>query len=121
MSWEDTIKKKKYNSDDAWLNKFDSDFNTFVEILTDYFIENEIKDDLERKNKRSDSNEYSMQTHKNLETALKEVLYDDISKNIWRKLNEKVQEIFTETDELGNLLILIEAIDKNEAEFSIMW
>ena len=57
-----------------------------------------------------------MLTHKNLETALKEVLYDDISKNIWRKLNEKVQEIFTETDELGNLLILIEAIDKNEAE-----
>lgn len=110
MSWEDTIKKKY---EDAWLRKFDSDFDTFVETLTDYFIENEIKDNLERKN---NSNEYAMQTHKNLETALREVLYDDISNNIWRKLNEKVEEIFTETDELGNLLILIEAIDKNEAE-----
>ena len=105
MNWEDIVKRKgkKLNVED------DNIFIKFVEHLTDVLIDRELKNHLSRTT--SDDSQY-----KNHEIALREVLYDDLSNNIAMKLDEKLQEIFTEKDELGNLLVLLEVIERNEAK-----
>tara|TARA_Y100000401_G_C8313661_1_gene221250 strand:+ start:337 stop:708 length:372 start_codon:yes stop_codon:yes gene_type:complete len=115
MSWKD-IMKKDYG--DTRLRRFNEFFNEFVEELTDSFIEEELEDYSRKRKLDSDNkdDEDIQQNYKNLEIALKEVLYDDLSNNIAMKLDEKLQEIFTEKDELGNLLVLLEVIERNEAK-----
>ena len=71
MNWKDIMKKE--------LRNFNEFFNEFVEALTDDFIEREIEDYSDNKD-----DEEIQQNRKNLETALKEVLYDDLFNNIAR-------------------------------------
>ena len=115
MSWEEIVKRKstKLNVEDGNI------FNKFVEHLTDDLIDKELKDHLSRT--KSDDPQY-----KNHETALKEVLYDDLSYNIANRLLKPIEEVVFEEGTIdyddreyassSGILVLVEAIDKNEKE-----
>ena len=115
MSWKD-IMKKDYG--DTRLRRFNDFFNEFVEALTDSFIEEELEDYSRKRKLDSDNkdDEDIQQNYKNLEIALNEVLYDDLSYNIAKELDKKLNEIFNTKDELGNIIVLSEVIDRNEAK-----
>ena len=115
MSWENILKRKseKLNVEDGNI------FNKFVKDLTDGLIDRELQDHLSRTT--SDDPQY-----KNHETALKEVLYDDLSNNIAERLGKAIEEVVFEEGRIdyddreyassSGILVLIEAIDKNEKE-----
>ncbi len=115
MNWKD-IMKKDYG--DTRLRRFNEFFNEFVEALTDSFIEEELEDYSRKRKLDSDNkdDEDIQQNYKNLEIALNEVLYDDLSYNIAKELDKKLNEIFNTKDELGNIIVLSEVIDRNEAK-----
>ena len=115
MNWKD-IMKKDYG--DTRLRRFNEFFNEFVEALTDSFIEEELEDYARKRKLDSDNkdDEDIQQNYKNLEIALNEVLYDDLSYNIAKELDKKLNEIFNTKDELGNIIVLSEVIDRNEAK-----
>ena len=115
MNWKD-IMKKDYG--DTRLRRFNEFFNEFVEALTDSFIEEELEDYSRKRKLDSDNkdDEDIQQNYKNLEIALNEVLYDDLSYNIAKELDKKLNEIFNTKDELGNIIVLSEVIERNEAE-----
>jgi len=115
MSWKNILKEE--------MNIEDNDiFDKFVEDLTDRLIDRELKDHL-RRPKPDDPIEFREQ-YKNHETALKEVLYDDLFTNIGNRLGKAIEEVVFEKgtidydDNLSSsgILVLIEAIDKNEKE-----
>ena len=112
MNWEDIVKRKgkKLNVED------DNIFIKFVEHLTDVLIDRELKNHLSRTT--SDDSQY-----KNHEIALREVLYDDLSNNIADRLADAIETVVfkegrIDYDEYSSsgILVLIEAIDKNEKE-----
>ena len=115
MSWENIVKRKskKLNVEDGNI------FNKFVKDLTDGLIDRELQDHLSRTT--SDDLQY-----KNHETALKEVLYNDLSNNIAERLGKAIEEVVFEEGTVdyddreytssSGILVLIEAIDKNEKE-----
>ena len=110
---EDIVKRKnkKLNVEDGNI------FNKFVKDLTDGLIDRELKDHLSRT--KPDDPHY-----KNHEIALKEVLYDDLSDNIAERLAKAIDEVVFEEGRIdyddnassSGILVLIEAIDKNEKE-----
>ena len=107
MSWKDIIKK---DYDDI-MEKYYGDFTKFVTTLTDSLIETELDDHLSRTT--SDDPHY-----KNHEISLKEVMHSDLFHNIGRRLEKAIGEVVFKEDELGNILVISEAIDKNEEELN---
>ena len=113
MTWENIVKRKskKLNVEDSNI------FNKFVKDLTDGLIDRELQDHLSRTT--SDDPQY-----KNHEIALKEVLYDDLSDNIADRLADAIETVvfkegridYDDNASSSGILVLIEAIDKNEKE-----
>ena len=115
MNWENILKRKnkKLNLEGG------NTFNKFVKDLTDGLIDRKLQDHLSRTT--SDDPQY-----KNHETALKEVLYNDLSDNIAERLEKAIEEVVFEEGTVdyddreyassSGILVLIEAIDKNEKE-----
>jgi mRNA-degrading endonuclease RelE of RelBE toxin-antitoxin system len=113
MSWKKIVKRKskKLNVEDSNI------FNKFVKDLTDGLIDRELQDHLSRTT--SDDPQY-----KNHEIALKEVLYDDLSDNIADRLADAIETVvfkegridYDDNASSSGILVLIEAIDKNEKE-----